>query len=63
MAFDVALHQTPRPVAHLLVRHAKVVTARPGVQGWALPVFARMFYEAGAWHWSMTKENVAGCKK
>lgn len=42
---------------------ATVVTARLRVQGWTLPVTAHMFYESGAWHWSMTKENVAGCKK
>jgi hypothetical protein len=42
---------------------ATVVTARLRVQGWTLPVPADMFYEDGEWHWSMTKENIAGCKK
>jgi len=40
-----------------------VVTARLKVQGFTLPITAHMFYEDGAWRWSMTKENLKGCKK
>ncbi|MCA0295221.1 MAG: hypothetical protein LCH96_07895 [Actinobacteria bacterium] len=42
---------------------ATVVTARLKVQGFTLPVTAHMFYEDGVWKWSMTKENLQGCKK
>jgi hypothetical protein len=42
---------------------ATLVTARLRVQGFTLPITAHMFYEDGAWHWSMTKENIQGCKK
>ena len=42
---------------------ATVVTARLRVSGFTLPIDAHMFYEDGAWRWSMTKENLAGCKK
>jgi hypothetical protein len=42
---------------------ATVVVARFRVSGFTLPVTAHMFYEEGFWHWSMTKENLAGCKK
>lgn len=42
---------------------ATLVTARLRVQGFTVPITAHMFYEDGAWHWSMTKENLQGCKK
>jgi hypothetical protein len=42
---------------------ATLVTARLRVQGFTLPITAHMFYEDGAWRWSMTKENLKGCKK
>lgn len=44
-------------------QRATLVIARLRVQGWTLPVTAHMFYENGEWHWSMTKENIARCKK
>jgi len=42
---------------------ATLVTARLRVQGFTLPITAHMFYEDGAWHWSMTRENLKGCEK
>lgn len=37
------------------------VVARVKVSGATLPVTAHMFYENGAWRWSMTEENLKGC--
>lgn len=42
---------------------ATVVIARFRVSGISLPVTAHMFYEGGAWRWSMTKENISNCTK
>lgn len=42
---------------------ATLVTVRLRVSGFTLPITAHMFYEDGMWRWSMTKENVKGCKK
>jgi len=42
---------------------ATLVTARLRVSGFTLPITAHMFYEDGMWRWSMTKENLKGCKK
>ena len=43
---------------------ATVVVARLRVSNAVtMPVTAHIFYEDGTWHWSMTKENLAGCKK
>lgn len=42
---------------------ATLVTARLRVSGFTLPITAHMFYEDGVWRWSMTKENLKGCKK
>ena len=41
---------------------AKVVTAQLTVGGVPTSVSVHMFYEDGLWRWSMTKENVAGCR-
>ena len=47
-----------------LKKLATRVIARLRVSGTVtLPVTAHMFYEEGAWRWSMTKENLRGCKK
>lgn len=40
---------------------ATVVVTRFRVSDLTLPITAHMFYEQGAWHWSMTKENIEGC--
>jgi hypothetical protein len=42
---------------------ATLVTVRLRVSGFTLPITAHMFYEDGMWRWSMTKENIKGCKK
>ena len=42
---------------------ATLVTVRLRVSGFTLPITAHMFYEDGTWRWSMTKENLKGCKK
>lgn len=42
---------------------ATKVIAKMRVTGFTLNVDAHMFYQDGAWRWSMTRENLASCDK
>ncbi len=42
---------------------ATQVTVRLRVGGFTMPITAHMFYQDGAWRWSMTKENLKSCRK
>lgn len=55
--------KTKIPGTSLKMRATRVI-ARLRMYGTVtVPVTAHMFYEEGEWRWSMTKENLAGCKR